>query len=243
MWRGLVLACVLWCGCITPAGAQQLDTLLYFPDTLGVLTTPTRLLANPLTGRVYGVGREADIVVFDAAALVKSRRFRGMYTQALFCPEPAKVYLISPYEPQFLSVDAQADTALRTISIPADEVTNAVYSPASGKLYATLGLGDMGLAVVDVHTDSVTKWLLPDAYPSGALAWDSTHDRLYVSGDFDATNLLVLDCATDSLVGSVAIPHDRGPRCLTRSRGCAVRGGPGPASTLRQSVFSHVQNG
>jgi DNA-binding beta-propeller fold protein YncE len=201
--RTLALAFALGCICLCPAGAQWLDTLLYFPDTLGSLTSPNQLLSNPLTGRVYGATEEDDIVVFDPATLQKARRFRGEFSGVAICPEPAKMYLVSPYEPQLAVVDVRADSFLRTVTLGEDyELFGYAYSPTSGKLYLRLENGDSGLAVLDVNNDSVVKWLLAGQEPD-AIAWDSVHDRLYVAGGFDTTNMLVFDCATDSLIGGV----------------------------------------
>jgi len=202
--RTLALAFALGCICLCPAGAQWLDTLLYFPDTLGSLTSPNQLLSNPLTGRVYGATEEDDIVVFDPATLQKAGLFRGTFSAVAICPEPNKMYLMSRYEPQLAVVDARADSLLRTVSLGEDyELFGYAYSPTSGKLYLRLENGDSGLAVLDVNNDSVVRRLLAGRQ-AAAIAWDSVHDRLYAAGSFGGTtNMLVFDCATDSLIGPV----------------------------------------
>jgi len=203
----VLVAFALGCICLTPAAAQHLDTLLYLSDTLGVLTYPVQLLANPLTGRVYGINDEADAVAFDPALMAKVRRFSGEFTQALFCPGSAKLYLTSYYEPQFTAVDARADTLLGTVTFEDYELDDVACSQTSGKLYVGLGGGDTSMAVIDVQTDSVVKWLFPELDLVKSV-WDSAHDRLYVSYESETTNIMVLDCTTDSVVGRVEIPSD-----------------------------------
>ncbi len=193
----------------TLAPAQQFDTLLFFPDTLGSLYA-AQLLPNPLTGRVYGVNYDGDVQVFDPALLQRVRRFPGLFQRGIYCSQVAKFYFAGEDEESTLTtVDARTDTASRPVMLGRDWYPMLLaYSSTSAKLYVGSWYEPPG--IVDVNSDSLVRTLNLEGQCYNMI-WDSATNRLFVSGSLFPDPLQVFDCTTDSLIGSV--PLRRAPRC------------------------------
>ncbi len=192
----LALGCIL----ISAVAAQQLDTIIYLPDTLGSIGNPTQILSNPLTGRVYVINSD-DVVVFDPAVLEKARVFRGEYYLAVFCPGVDKIYLVCVGDENagLTVVDARADTFLRHVELPSEYPLSLAYSRLSNKLY--VALEEYPLVVFDPSGDTVLR-VLETVEEPGVIVWDSIHDRVFAGTD---DSLVAVSCASDSVVARMPL--------------------------------------
>ncbi len=198
------LALFVGIGCILAAiaSAQQPDTVLYFPDSMGYCYNPTAILHNPVTGRVYvaNSGGDGGVLVFDPATRRKEKFYRGFYSRGIYCPDIGKLYLASG---QVLTiVDASADTVLGAFEIEVGD-PYLVYNRRLAKLYAFSD--DGGLAIIDATADTVISYNDIHAWPVGGV-WDSVGNRLYIAGERGFVD--VFDGEADSLVGEVFVSSD-----------------------------------
>jgi len=193
----LVLGCIL----ALAAHAQQLDTIIHFPDSMGYCFHPVAVAHNPVTGRVYVVNRDdvGGAFVFDPAMRTKVRFIRGEFGCAVYCAGVNKVYLGG--DGVLVVLDAGADSVIRTIEI---DVTSRhiVYNSQNEKLYV---LSDDGQdwAVLDAVADSVLGYLDEMEGWIGPV-WDSAANRVYAA-DYDAGRVQALDCESDTVVAEVVL--------------------------------------
>lgn len=197
MKRQWFVTAVLTAAIVAGTSGQQLDTIIFLPDTLGGLSYPRQFIANPLTGMVYVRNDLGPVLGFDPASRQKARFFRGGFSWAGFLPGVDKVYLQLIDPVGLVVVDARADTILRTVSLGEDYQTYGrfAWSRTSNKLY--LPLEDTGLAVFDPVGDTVLATLTDVESPMDVV-WDSIHDRVFVGHQFPQVS--VVDCVRDSLL-------------------------------------------
>ncbi len=187
----LILGCIL----TGVTGAQHLDTIIYFPDTMGYCYYPNAIFVNPLTERVYVSSN--GMLVFDPANRTKDRYFRGSYTGGLFCSKVNKIYLSG--EKELVVVDANQDQILRRIPVEFSPGIMA-FSGISNKLYVGEQEGNL-LYAFDAVTDTFVAMVELEDVPIW-LEWDSITNRVLI-GEEDMVE--ALDCATDSIVGTCSL--------------------------------------
>lgn len=188
--------------CLLASGSAQgqwLDTTVTIGDTMGAVSLPSKVVANPLTGRVY-VANEDWIQLFDPVTLTKTGRLPYL-GEPFACPEAGRIYLVSGGSTALTVVDATADTLLYSRALPFVP-TGIAYSRTSRRLYFTSGRERDPVLVYDPLGDTVVKEIAI-ASPARAVAWDSIHDRVYVGLRTHAGRLAVIGCAQDSLIGYV----------------------------------------
>ncbi|UCG41963.1 MAG: T9SS type A sorting domain-containing protein [candidate division WOR-3 bacterium] len=193
--------------------AQELDTLVFLPDTLGSANSPLKILPNPLTGRVYVV-MEGGVSVFDPATLEKARYFEVEWVgDAEFCPGADKMYVLNQDPAAVVSIDANADTILGSVQIGEDPGVCLAYSRTSRKLY--VGCEGDTLFAIDATADTVARKIV-GIPPVNSLVWDSVHNRVLVStwDDFIAA----VDCVADTVVGVVGLQTDAEAMALNPDR-------------------------
>jgi hypothetical protein len=102
-------------------------------------------------------------------------------------------------------IDVATDSVLRRLPLPCSIATRQclAYNGTSGRLYVAANDRGGSVGVLDCATDSFVKWI-PDAGVA-CLTWDSLGNKLYSTiGDWGVDALKVIDCATDSVVDTVA---------------------------------------
>jgi len=194
------------------AAGQELDTILFFPDSLGEIDGPIMFVPNPITGLVYVVNEGNDVVAFDPATRSKARLIQGAFLDGIFCRGANKLYFVEEEWPYRLAiVNAVNDSLLGRLDLPyAEGLLCLAYSPTSNKLYVGFE-EDVGLVVVDVLADSVVD-SLPEFEEPEAAAWDSLHDRILAAVNRD--QLVALDCTSDTVVATLELPRDGASMCL-----------------------------
>jgi DNA-binding beta-propeller fold protein YncE len=184
------------------SSGQWLERQVVIGDTLGGISPIAAggIVVNPVSGNVY---IESDpIQVFNPATQEKLRG-PGAAGRVVFCPPSGKGYVLG--EESLLVLDAAADTLIGAVALPFGPYIHS-YSPASNRLY----LGEENeetLLVFDPDGDSVLRSIEVGARVR-SLLWDSVWNRVYVGTWFDSTLLKVLDCATDSFVGTLQLGMD-----------------------------------
>jgi len=199
MKRSIVFAIVLTGMFLLASGAfaQELERVVYVPDSLGYIYNPNAIFTNPLTNRVY-VASNGLMLVFDPITRAKERVFRGTYTKGIYCSNAGKIYLAGDGEMGV--VNASNDSFEQRISL---DFTSGLlaYSPTSNRLY----VGDYEAGVLIYVFDAVQASLIDTVelydYPY-SLAYDSLTNRLIFGED---GRIELLDCATDSIVFSISI--------------------------------------
>jgi DNA-binding beta-propeller fold protein YncE len=165
------------------------------------------LAASPRTGRVYAafewpVG-VAVIDTFDvartAAVLPESSRMRG----GRVCASPlADVVVSALFRDTVLVVDGAADTLAGALEYWYISVRSLVHNPAGNKLYAADPTADL-LLVLGSDLALLGRIPLADFDPDAALVVNPALNRLYLVDDY---RLQVVDCNTDRLIATLAVP-------------------------------------
>ncbi|MBM3315102.1 hypothetical protein FJY71_04570, partial [candidate division WOR-3 bacterium] len=207
MWYRVVSVLFVGCILIRPAAAQQLDTVIHFPDSLGYCYMPTAVLANPLTGRVYvpNGGDVGGVLVFDPATRTKERFLRGYYHDGIYCPNVGKLYLAG--ESELAVLDATTDSLLRVIPLEY-EIGGLVSSPTSGKLYVLPPEDGGEWVVLDAAGDTVLA-VLEEVSVATSPVWDTVANRICAVGEDDGV-IGILDCFGDTVVAELVVGGGHG---------------------------------
>ena len=177
---------------------QWLERQVVIGDTLGGISLVAQggIVVNPVSGNVY-IGSD-PVQIFNPVTMQKLRG-PGVGGVVVFCSASGKGYILGDTA---VVLDAAADTVIGTTVLPFAPYYHA-YSPTSNRLYLGEQNGET-LLVFDPNGDSVLKSIALGAWGS-TLLWDSVWNRVYVGPWTDPALLKVLDCASDTFVGSVQL--------------------------------------
>jgi DNA-binding beta-propeller fold protein YncE len=177
---------------------QWLERQVVLGDTFGSISLVAKggIVVNPISGNVY---IESDPVQIFNPITMEKLRGPGVGGVVAFCSASGKGYVLGDTA---VILDAAADTAIGITVLPFAPYFHA-YSPTSNRLYLGEQNGET-LLVFDPDGDSVLKSIGIGAWGC-TLLWDSVWNRVYVGPWQDPALLKVLDCATDSFVGSVQL--------------------------------------
>jgi YVTN family beta-propeller protein len=192
-----------------PAISGSGDTLAGWVTFHGDVYDPDPACYNPLQNRLYIHGRSsADVGVVDAASCELVSALPMSFAPLLGCYiEPHdKLYCSDDQSGLIGVVNCSTDSLERRILTPAYCLRSPVYSSGSDKLYygAWLGNGCV-LQAVDCAHDSFAA-MLPlnfDAAPS--IVYNPAVDRIYWAGNLGESTIVVVDCASDSVVAEVPV--------------------------------------
>ncbi|MBM3323054.1 hypothetical protein FJY69_06220, partial [candidate division WOR-3 bacterium] len=140
-------------------------------------------------------------VQVDTVIRLDSYLFEGC-----FIPELNKLYIQSRY--RILVVDCSTYQLKAEIPIrPRDGVPDFAWNRQRQKLYFRTNAAPRvdSLLVIDAVGDTLIRWI-PARYGGGPLAYVSSSDRLYFGIEGLDSSMLVLDCATDSVVNRIPVP-------------------------------------
>ncbi|MBN2537439.1 hypothetical protein JXB37_04080 [candidate division WOR-3 bacterium] len=212
---------VSWVGALA---ANPNHGLLYVCGGRGILVVDTRtlgrraLLARGTTvtdacfhaglDRLYALGPDT-LVVFDGLSQDELRRVPlSPGAQNLYLDEAGDRLLVFHHsDPRLLSFyDCRADSVQFTIRLDStDDYWVMDHNPVRDKAYLMDSHGMV--TVVDLGTGAVLGWL--DSEGVNYLACDPAADKVYVS-DHWTKEILVLDGATDSVVGRIDVEDEFG---------------------------------
>ena len=161
------------------------------------------IAASTLTGRVYlGSCDSAQVLVMDASDSVVSKIRLPSYAtdqvEALtFSSGRNQLYGVT-YGADAFVVDASADTVAGSVSYAAFAATQMIHNPSGNKLYAFCpGIADV---LVFESTLGTPKHIPGGVFGTHAMpVLNPALNRIYVADD---NYLRVIDCNSDSLVGS-----------------------------------------
>ena len=177
----------------------------YLETTIPVGNTPTDLLWNPVSNKVYCANNQDDnVTVIDGEtnqviAVVEV----GEYPTFLaWNSRENKVYCACGEDNKVAVIDGQGDTLVRMLRIR-DYPGVMSYNAAMNKLY--VACHDNGLVtVVDAGPDTVLSTIQVTALGSIGLLWHPMTNRLFCSLGYE-DSAKVIDCETDEIVVRMAL--------------------------------------
>jgi len=177
--------------------AQDLETTIKLPDTLGPLDGPYHLAwdDNPAHPRLYvgGEGDSGGVVVAEAITCERLARIRTGPVKALcFVPSHGKLYVARSGADSVAVVDCATNQITSTI-YTADTVPVMQYGSQNDRLYC----GGDHVTVIDCAGDSAIHTI---AVAAAAFVYGSSSNKLYAGGNGPLT---VIDCARDTVVASI----------------------------------------
>ncbi|MFL5542142.1 MAG: YncE family protein [Longimicrobiaceae bacterium] len=199
----LALAAASGCGAARPPSPPPECGGVPSPASPGAEAAPPGPASEPPLGRVADVPLPGPAVRFD---------YQAVDTAA------GRLYVAHMNAGTLLVFDTRE--ARVVADLPGFPSVHGVWAvPELGKVYAAV-TGRRQVAVLDARTLRVRARPGPIGYPDG-IAYDPGTRRIYVSDESSAGRELVIDGATDGVVGTVALGgeagntlYDPGSRCI-----------------------------
>ncbi len=171
----------------------------YLETTIPVGDTPTYVLWNPASNKVYCANtQDHNVTIIDgetnqviAVVEVGEYPFRLAWNS-----RENKVYCVCSEDNKVAVIDGVGDTLLRMPRVR-DWPYSMAYSATTNKLYVACDDNDR-VAVLDAGPDTIIKHI--DIRGAGRLLWHPVSDRVFCYTNADADTIKVIDCVTDEIV-------------------------------------------
>jgi YVTN family beta-propeller protein len=188
--------------CLSTAGGQTLEKVVYLPDSLCAVPGPQHIVYNRANQTVYVAGRGLGVLAIAGSTGRKETVIEtGVYAHAMCCDSVLnKVYVATWNE--VVVIDG-ASNAVRA-RIPVGCYSPVLFSDAAlSKVYCADSEGT-DLTVIDAVGDSVTK-TVPVGSGAAALCSDPTgSSRIYCALAGEG-KVAVLDAKSDTLLGKIGV--------------------------------------
>jgi YVTN family beta-propeller protein len=202
-----ILAAVLAAGI---GQAQYLET------TIPVGNTPTSILWNPTSNKVYVCNEQsASVTVIDGAtnAVLASIPVADYPTFLAWNSADNKVYCASGESDRLTVIDGVGDTVIQSLHVSGFP-TIMVYSSIHDKLY--VNCYDIGtVLVLDARNDTALRSVATGA-TAECLLWHPVTDRVLLT--HYGGEVVSIDCATDSIVTRLPVGSRPSNMCLSPGR-------------------------
>jgi DNA-binding beta-propeller fold protein YncE len=171
--------------------------------------TPVRmeeLLYVPSHNKLYGASRDSGFVVICCSSEMLAGFVPMDEPVSGMCYDPVDDVVLAFHgygtSTQLLVIDAGGDSVLRQMAL-GERPTARVYNPINNRFYFSVG---REVKALDPVRDSVPEPILDLSFAIGGLCLNTDGDKLYVLTSSGPIN--VVDCSSDSLVGTVPLPFE-----------------------------------
>ncbi len=191
---------------VTLLSAQELEKVIYLPDSLAGLVSADRLAVAPGTGEVYAGGGDGNcVVVFDGLTGEKRARIPlpGGVARMCYVPVETTVFCLSSLQDTVYVIDARRREVVHRIGLGA-RLGYLVYAAIPNKIYLS-GPGSNRVVVIDCHENRVSgEVLLPGV--GGAAVFSRCFERVYCFVSRAGGNLIaVIDGNSEQIIDSILL--------------------------------------
>ncbi|MGC9111117.1 MAG: hypothetical protein ACP5JB_04555 [candidate division WOR-3 bacterium] len=187
--------------------AQELEKVIYLPDSFAGLKGADRIAVVPWTGEVYIASTTGDgITVFDGITGEKRARIGIPAGVARMCYVPAEssIYCAGAHSDTVYVINPAAHQIIQRIPV-GGKMEFLTYNPLRNKLYLSGRLSGGLLTVIDCSINQVVARLVLNG-ATGATAHQCRFDRLFCHlSNRSGSQLAIIECATDSLIDSILL--------------------------------------
>jgi len=186
--------------------AQELEKVIYLPDSLGGLITADRMAVVPATGEVYVGGSHGNcVIVFDGLTGEKRARIpmSGGVARMCYVPQETTVYCASFLLDSLYVIDARSRTVVHRLGtgLPMGHLS---YNCVRNKIYLS-DSGSARLVVVDCGQNRVIADV-PLGGSGGATVFSRCFDKIYsFVRKNDGNQILIIECSDDQIVDSILL--------------------------------------
>jgi YVTN family beta-propeller protein len=193
------------CCCLSAVSAQQLEKVIYLPDSLSGLAGPTCLALNRANRTLYVAGEGTNVIAISESTGEKVARLDvGSWVNAICCNSAANKIYVALWSDTVVVIDG-TDNTIRARLPAGNEPVALLYDSVVSKVYCANSRSD-DVTVIDALLDSVVATTTVGDDPA-AFCHDPTGTKVYcaLSGDGEVA---VLDAQADSLLLTIDVGRE-----------------------------------
>jgi YVTN family beta-propeller protein len=195
--------------------AVSIGVSQYLEATIPTGDSPTDVLWNPVSNKVYVANSQSDnVTIINGASnqVIATVDVQEYPSGFAWNSVMNKVYCVSGDNERVTVIDGAGDTVIKTFRTAA-RANGIAFNSTLNKLYIACNEDPVyRVTVIDAGPDTVMKYIgIHDVW---ALLWHPVTNRVFCTmGAYDSM-ISVIDCVTDEVVATPRIPGGVGSGCV-----------------------------